>query len=119
MASSGSKPGEPIPPPSPIPRYGPDTWAPWRETGPQFPNPRSPPILQLDGQQRVSGYSNKKYGMLFSIATRSLDGKEERAGKHEPKSYNTLREFDGSTMTPSHLSGDEEEWNWSVCFHYQ
>ena len=118
VLSSGSEPGEPIPPPSPIPRYGPDTWAPWRETGDQYPNPRPPRILQLEGR-RVSGYSHKSYGVLVSIATRSLDGKEERAGSHKPYSFQTLREFDGSTMTVSHLSGDEKEPNYSVCFHYQ
>ena len=117
ITSSGSEPGEPIPPPSPIPRYGPDTWAPWRETGGQWDNPRSPRILQLDGQQRVSGYSHKGTGTLISIVTRSLDGKEEIAGEHKPESWNTLREFDGSTMTPTHLSGDEE--NYLLCFNYQ
>ena len=119
FGSSGSERGEPIPPPSPIPRYGPDTWAPWRQTGPQDPNPRSPRILQLDGQQRVSGYSSKTTGDLFSIATRSLDGKEEFAGEHTPGSYSTLREFAGSTMTPTHLSGNEDFENFLVCFHYQ
>ena len=118
MISSGSEPGEPIPPPSPIPRYGPDTWAPWRETGGQWDNPRSPRILQLEGR-RISGYSYKDDGRLLSIAIRSLDGKEERAGKHEASSIKTFREFDGSTLTLSHLSGDEKEDNWSVCFHYQ
>ena len=118
LVSSGSEPGEPIPPPSPIPRYGPETWAPWRETGDQRRNPRPPRILQLEGR-RVSGYSDKRDGELKSIATRSLDGKEERAGDHEPNSQKTFREFDGSTMTVSHLSGDETERNWSVCFHYQ
>ena len=81
VGSSGSEPGEPIPPPSPIPRYGPETWAPWRETGSQWDNPRPPRILQLEGR-RVSGYSDKDDGLLYSIVTRSLDGKEERAGKH-------------------------------------
>ena len=118
VGSSGSEPGEPIPPPSPIPRYGPDTWAPWRVTGYQYSNPRPPRILQLEGR-RISGYSNKDNGELCSIATRSLDGKEERAGDHKPDSYRTLREFDASTLTPSHLSGDESFENWSVCFHYQ
>ena len=118
VGSSGSEPGEPIPPPSPIPRYGPETWAPWRETGDQQDDPRPPRILQLEGR-RISGYSSKSYGLLRSIATRSLDGKEERAGSHEPDSYRTLREFDGSTMTVSHLSGDEKYENYSVCFHYQ
>ena len=117
-SSSGSEPGEPIPPPSPIPRYGPETWAPWRVTGSQYKNPRPPRILQLEGR-RVSGYSHKRDGDLFSIVTRSLDGKEEIAGEHEPDSDSTLREFDGSTMTVSHLSGDEEYREWSVCFHYQ
>ena len=97
VASSGSEPGEPIPPPSPIPRYGPETWAPWRETGPQQDNPRPPRILQLEGR-RVSGYSDKRDGDLISIVTRSLDGKEERVGNHKPYSDLTLREFDGSTM---------------------
>ena len=119
IGSSGSEPGEPIPPPSPIPRYGPDTWAPWRETAGQFDNPRPPRILQLEGRQ-ISGYSDKSSdGMLYSIATRSLDGKEERAGDRQPESYKTLGEFDASTLTPSHLSGDEKEDNWSVCFNYQ
>ena len=118
ILSSESEPGEPIPPPSPITRYGPETWAPWRETGPQSDNPRPPCILQLEGR-RVSGYSGKISGVLVSIATRSLDGKEERAGDHEPDSCTTLREFDGSTLTPSHLSGDEEKYSWTVCFHYQ
>ena len=118
IGSSGSEPGELIPPPCPIPRYGPDTWAPWRETAKQWDNPLPPRILQLEGR-RISGYSDKDDGDLYSIATRSLDGKEERAGKHEPHSSKTLREFDGSTMTVSHLSGDEEENNRSVCFHYQ
>ena len=117
--SSGSEPGESIPPPSSIPRYGPDTWAPWRETGDQEGNPRPPRILQLDGPRRVSGFSNKGNGRLHSIATRSLDGKEETAGDHKPESSFSLREFDGSTMTPTHLSGDEKEDNWSLCFHYQ
>ena len=118
VGSGGSEPGEPIPPPSPIPRYGPDTWAPWRQTSSQFDNPLPPRILQLEGR-RISGYSNKAYGTLYSIVTRSLDGKEERAGEHKPDSDKTLREFDASTLTPSHLSGDEELYNWSVCFHYQ
>lgn len=119
ISSSGSEPGEPIPPPSPIPRYGPETWAPWRETAKQWAHPRPPRILQLEGR-RISGYSNKDNGRLISIATRSLDGKEERAGLHQPDSYyNALREFDNSTLIPSHLSGDEKEYNWSVCFHYE
>ena len=120
IGSSGSEPGEPIiPPPCPIPRYGPETWGPWREVGGQDDNPRPPCMLQLDGRQRVSGYSDKGTGVLCSIVTRSLDGKEERAGLHEPNSTRTLREFDGSTLTLSHLSGDEKKYNWSVCFHYQ
>merc|ERR1719458_1435730 len=57
-------------------RYGPETWAPWRETGRQDPRPR-PRILQLEGR-RVSGYSHERDGWLGSIVTRSLDGKEER-----------------------------------------
>ena len=118
IGSSGSEPGEPIPPPSPIPRYGPDTWAPWRTTGRQDEDEPPTHILQLEGR-RISGYSNKNNGMLNSIVTRSLDGKEERAGDHKQVSYKTLREFDASTLTPSHLSGDEEEFNWSVCLHYQ
>ena len=120
IGSSGSEPGEPIPPPSPIPRYGPDTWAPWRKTARQYYDPRPPRILQLEGR-RISGYSDKDDGRLYSIATRSLDGKEERAGDHEPPNsrYYTLREFDGSTMTVSHLSGDETQDERSVCFHYQ
>ena len=118
VGSSGSEPGEPIPPPSSIPRYGPETWAPWRETGDQQDDPRPPRILQLEGR-RVSGYSDKDDGWLRSIATRSLDGKEEIAGNHGPGGSRTLREFDGSTMTVSHLSGDEMEGNRSVCFHYQ
>ena len=120
IGSSGSEPGEPIPPPSPIPRYGPETWAPWRETAYiyQQENPLPPRILQLEGR-RVSGYLDKSDGLLRSIATRSLNGKEERAGEHVPASWKTLREFDGSTMTVSHLSGDEEYPNYSVCFHYQ
>ena len=118
VGSSESEPGEPIPPPSPIPRYGAETWAPWRKTGDQNPDPRPPRILQLEGR-RVSGYLDKDNGLLQSIVTRSLDGKEERAGEHEPESYRTLREFDGSTMTVSHLSGDEQDPNYSVCFHYQ
>ena len=117
IGSGGSEPGEPIPPPSPIPRYGPDTWAPWRETADQYENPRPPRILQLEGRQ-ISGYSGKDSGSLYSIATRSLDGKEERAGEHKPDSSRTLREFDASTPTLSHLSGDEKYENWSVCFHY-
>ena len=118
IGSSGSEPGEPIPPPSPIPRYGPETWAPWRETGLQYSNPRPPRILQLEGR-RISGYFDEDSGLLLSIATWSLDGKEERAGDHEPSSLRTLREFDGSTMTVSHLSGNEQYPNYSVCFHYQ
>ena len=118
VSSSGSEQGEPVPPPSPIPRYGPSTWAPWRKTGGQLDNPRPPRILQLEGRW-VSGYSDKKFGTLISIATRSVDGKEERAGNHKPYSYHTLREFDGSTMTLTHLSGDEDVMNNSVCFHYQ
>ena len=104
-------------PPSPIPRYGPETWGPWREVGAQYRNPRTPRILQLDGRHRVSGYSDKNSGLLYSIATKSLDGKEERVGEYMQDS--SLREFDGSTLTLSHLSGDEEEYDWSVCFHYQ
>ena len=136
IGSSGSEPGEPIPPHSPTPRYG-VVWAPWREIGYQRDNPRPPRILQLEGRQisgygqkhtglvrsiatrQVSGYSQKFDGTLISIATRSLDGKEERAGNHQPHYSTTLREFVGSTLTPSHLSGDEEGNNWSVCFHYQ
>ena len=118
VSSSGSEPGKPIPPPSTIPRYGLDTWAPWRKTGGQLDDPRPPRILQLDGR-RVSGYIDKKFGTLISIATRSVDGKEEIAGNHKPYTYHTLREFDGSTMTPTHLSGNEKKDNWSVCFHYQ
>ena len=118
LASSGSEPGELIPPPCPIPRYGPDTWAPWRETAKQWDNPLPPRILQLEGR-RISGYSSKSYGLLRSIATRSLDGKEEIAGDHRPLSSFSLREFDGSTMTPTHLFGDEKFNDWSLCFHYQ
>jgi len=101
-------------------RYGAETWAPWRVTGDQYISiyPRPPRILQLEGR-RVSGYSVRSTGVLISIATRSLDGKEERAGAHWPAGTRTLREFDGSTMTVSHLSGDETENDWSVCFHYQ
>ena len=119
ITSSGSEPGEPIPPPSSIRRYGPNTWAPWRETSRQDPNPRPPRILQLDGPRRISGFSYKDDGLLRSIATKSLDGKEEIAGEHQPSSSRSLREFDGSTMTPTHLSGDEKRENWSLCLHYQ
>ena len=119
IISSGSEPGEPIASPSPISRYGTDTWAPWRKTGGQYPNPRPPRVLQLDGPRRVSGFSSKSTGTLFSIATRSLDGKEETAGDHLPDSYSFLREIDGSTMTLTHLSGDEKLRKWSLCFHNQ
>ena len=101
-------------------RYGPKTWAPWRKTGDQYSNPLPPRILQLEGRRQwVSGYSGKSFGSLRSIVMRSLDGKEERAGLHMGNTFNTLREFDGSTMTPTHLSGNEKEKNWSVCFNYQ
>ena len=108
-----------------MPRYGQQTWSAWRITGFQNPLPRPPRILELEGRRISSGFYEAGNGALLSLVVETLGGGEpEVAGKHEPGYENrrNLIESPPSVEPPlqlTHLSGDEEEDNRSVVFHYE
>ena len=107
-------------PTNPLPRYGADHWAPWRETGGQNSNPRPPRQLVLPTRCRLAGYFDKKNGGLCSLSVKNLDNDEEQiVGEHEPSHYRLLTSsplFVDQASDLSHLSGDEEERNLTFNF---
>ena len=120
--SSGSEPGEPLLLHNPLPRYGQETWSQWRKTGKQDGNPRPPRILKLEGRRISSGFYAKNDGSLISLVVETLGGEREVAGSHKPAGGRNLIESPPSVEPPlqlTHLSGDEEKYNWSVVFHYE
>ena len=114
----------PFPLPNPPPRYGTDQhhqWSPWRATGDQRDNPRTPRQLELSSSHQLSGYHGNPTGELYSICIRNLDtGEQQVVGKHKPREDRSLivaPPFSVESMI-SHLSGNEEEDNWRICFHF-
>ena len=117
-----------FPSPSPIlpPRYGTDQhhqWSPWRETGKQESRPRFQQ-LELNSGHQLSGYHRYSSGELRSICVRNLDtGEQQALGDHT-----FINDFNSLIVGPpiavesiirlSHLSGDEESYNWSICFNF-
>ena len=69
-------------PTNPLPRYGADHWAPWRETGYQDDDPRPPRQLVLPTRCRLAGYFNKEDGELVSLSVKNLDNDEEQIVGH-------------------------------------
>lgn len=59
----------------------------------------------------------------MSLVVETLGGEQEVAGEHKPfRDHINLIESPPSVEPPlqlTHLSGDEEEYNWSVVFHYE
>ena len=106
-----------------MPRYGQQTWSDWRITGRQDDKPRPPRIFELEGKRISTGFYHNWHGVLVSLVVETLGGGEpEVAGLHEPnEDYRNLVESPPSVEPPlqlTHLSGDEEKFNWSVVFHY-
>ena len=102
-----------------MPRYGKETWSQWRETGGQFSNPRPPRILELEGRRVSSGFSDKKDGELRSLVVETVGGGEaEVFGTRKPAWILNLVE-PSVQLQLSHLSGGEEDQNWSLVFHYE
>ena len=124
IGSSGSEPGEPLLSFTQLSRYGKEKWSKWRKTGAQGSNPRPPRILELEGRRISSGFYHNEYGLLVSLVVETLGGGErEVAGDHEPDgNRRNLIESPPSVEPPlqlTHLSGDEEEYDWSIVFHYK
>ena len=114
----------PFPLPNPPPRYGTDQhhqWSPWRATGPQYPNPRTPRQLELSSSHQLSGYCGNSTGALLSLCIRNLDtGEQQEVGNHKPhekKSLIVAPPFSVESKI-SHLSGNEARDNWRICFHF-
>ena len=80
IGSSGSEPGEPILSFTQLPRYGQEKWSQWRETGTQYPNPRPPRILELEGRRISSGFFDNDDGELRSLVVETVGGEREVAG---------------------------------------
>ena len=59
--------------------------------------------------------------MLFSICIRNLDtGEQQEVGSHKPNDRYSLivaPPFSVESMI-SHLSGNEAESDWSICFNF-
>ena len=105
-----------------MPRYGQQTWSDWRKTGRQYPNPRPPRILELEGRRISSGFYDNLYGQLRSLVVETPGGELEVAGRHKPKVIRSLVESPPSLEPPlvlTHMSGDEKRNNYSVIFHYE
>ena len=102
-------------------RYGPKEWSPWRKVGTQMLNGNPTYKLPL-GTGRISGYSVDNNGTLHSIVTISPSGKKNVGGINESSLWNSLRispPTDGTPVALTHLSGDQERDNWTLCFHYE
>ena len=103
----------PFPLPNPPPRYGTDQhhqWSPWRATGNQYDNPRTPRQLELSSSHQLSGYYSNSDGLLVSICIRNLDtGEQQEVGWHKPHNIRSLIVappfFVESMIGISHLSG--------------
>ena len=109
-------------PTDPLPRYGADHWAPWRETGLQWSNPRPHRQLVLPTRCRLAGYFDKETGLLRSLSVKNLDNDEEQiVGDHETR-YDRLLTSSPLFVDPardlSHLSGDEELNMWNLTFNF-
>ena len=66
----------------------------------------------------MCGYSDNQYGVLYSIAMTDVNGEVELAGDHEPQSYASLSVAPPASLALSHLSGDEKDRDWTLCFNY-
>ena len=122
-------------PTNPLPRYGADHWARWRETGIEdyedgwYPNPRPRRQLVLPTRCRLAGYFDKRTGQLRSLSVKNLDNDEEQiVGEHEPLGDRLLTSsllFVDQASDLSHLSGDGdfpwvgEEGKWNLTFHFR
>ena len=112
-------------PTNPLPRYGADHWAPWRETGFEDYNPRPPRQLVLPTRCRLAGYFDNNSGYLFSLSVKNLDNDEEQiVARHEPNDNRLLSSsplFVDQANDLSHLSGDEARWEkkWNLTFNFQ
>ena len=110
-------------PTNPLPRYGTDHWAPWRETGEQWDNPRPPRQLVLPTRCRLAGYFDERHGNLRSLSVKNLDNDEEQiVGNHEPSDYRLLTSsplFVDPASDLSHLSGDEEKNKYNLTLNFQ
>lgn len=114
----------PFPLPNPPPRYGTDQhhqWSPWRATGPQDNNPRTPRQLELSSSHQLSGYYINSNGWLLSLCIRNLDtGEQQEMGGHKPDEYCSLIVAPPFSVESkiSHLSGNEAAEDWRICFHF-
>ena len=70
-----------------------------------------------------SGFYDRLTGELKSLVVETLGGEQEVVGLHKPDwDCRNLIEAPPSVEPPlqlTHLSGNEEEDNWSVVFHYE
>ena len=115
----------PFPLPNPPPRYGTDQhhqWSPWRRTGRQLRNSRTPRQLELSSSHQLSGYHYNSDGTLLSICIRNLDtGEQQEFGKHksyEDRSLIVAPPFSVESKI-SHLSGDDNAAYYRLCFHFK
>ena len=112
-------------PPQSSPRYGTDQhhkWSEWRRTGGNYVDPKIPRKLQLSSSSHLSGYSDDRSGELRSICIRNLDnGEQQVVGSHSGNALKSLivaPQFSIESMLHlTHLSGDEEYNDFSICFH--
>ena len=106
-------------PTNPLPRYGTDHWAPWRETGWHDPNPRPHRQLVLPTRCQLTGYFDIGDG-LRSLSVKNLDNdKEQIVGRHSGVYLTSSPLFVDPASDLSHLSGDEKEWRLNLTFNFQ
>ena len=74
-------------------------------------------MLEVE-HRHLCGYSANQTGKLYSIATTDVKGEVELAGNQGPVSYLSLSVGPPASFALSHLSGDENHWNRTVCFNY-
>ena len=84
--------------------------------------PRTPRQLELSSSHQLSGYYYNRNGELESICIKNLDtGEQQKFGLHWPDNDRILIVAPPfsvqSSLRLSHLSGNEDHYNWTVCFH--
>ena len=115
-------------PPNPPSRYGREEegWSQWRETAYQDEDNPTTHWVELGANIHLEGgYSEDIYGSrqsCLSLAVTNLDDGTRRVfGKHD-KYGRSLRELPPvvqSKLVLTHVYGNEEEFNNSLCFNFE